>query len=397
LSSAAQESYLQAIGALRRYDVPESIATAIRILTELDRKYPGSPLVLAALGRAHQHQFEITRERASADRAIAACEAARKLDDRLPEVHTTLGQVLTMTGKPQEAAGEFERVLAQQPAAIDALLGLANAYRAMKDPKAEATYRRALALQPSYWAVHNQFGFFYYQSGRYADALPMFREAIRLRPDSVRAYNNLGAALFKMDRFAEAREAYQSSIRIKPSDGAYTNLGNFEYNVGNYPAAVSAFEEATKLTPGKYLYWANLGDAYRWTPELANRAPGAYAMAAHLAERELSLNPDNAAAHATLAVCDAKLGRLDPARRHIQRALAIEPANPDHFLYAAIVANIGGQSDEAIGWIRKALKAGLGAAQIVRDPELKNLQSVPGFGEALASAKKPVVTGSGKR
>jgi tetratricopeptide (TPR) repeat protein len=397
LSSAAQESYLQAIGALRRYDVPESIATAIRILTELDRKHPGSPLVLAALGRAHQHQFEITRERASADRAIAACEAARKLDDRLPEVHTTLGQVLTMTGKPQEAAGEFERALAQQPAAIDALLGLANAYRAMKDGRAEATYRRALALQPSYWAVYNQFGFFYYQSGRYADAIPMFREAIRLRPDSVRLYNNLGGSLVKIDRFGEAREAYQSSIRLKPSDGAYTGLGNLEYYVGNYRAAAAAFEEATKLTPGKYLYWMNLGDAYRWAPDLADRAPAAYVKAARLAEGELSLNPNNAAAHAALAICNAKLGRTDLARRHIGRALEIEPANPDHLLYAAIIAELAGMSDEAIGWIRRAVEAGIGAAQIEREPELRNLQSLPDFGRALASAKKAAVTGAGKR
>jgi serine/threonine protein kinase/tetratricopeptide (TPR) repeat protein len=387
LSSAAQETYLKAIGALRRYDVPESIATAIRILTDLDRKHPDSPLILAALGRAHLNQFEIRRDPASAERAIAACEAARKLDDRLPDVHTTLGQVLRMTGKPADAAREFERVLAEQPSSIDALLGLADAYRATRDPRAEATYRRALALQPSYWAVYNQFGFFYYQGGRYSEAIPMFREAINRRPDSVRAYNNLGAALFKADRFAEAREAYQGSIRINPSDGAYTNLGNLEYYVGNYRAAAAAFEEATKLTPGKYLYWANLGDAYRWTPALKSKAPAAYEKAVQLAERELSLNPNNAAAHATVAICDAKLGRKDPARLHIRRALEIEPANPDHFLYAAIVADLAGKSDEAIGWLGKAVKAGLGAAQIEREPELKNLRKHPGFGDALTSAK----------
>jgi serine/threonine-protein kinase len=215
----------------------------------------------------------------------------------------------------------------------------------------------------------------------------MFQRAIRLRPDSVRAYNNLGAALFKADRFAEAREAYQGSIRINPSDGAYTNLGNLEYYVGNYRAAAAAFEEATKLTPGKYLYWANLGDAYRWTPALKSKAPAAYEKAVQLAERELSLNPNNAAAHATVAICDAKLGRKDPARLHIRRALEIEPANPDHFLYAAIVADLAGKSDEAIGWLGKAVKAGLGAAQIEREPELKNLRKHPGFGDALTSAK----------
>jgi serine/threonine-protein kinase len=216
----------------------------------------------------------------------------------------------------------------------------------------------------------------------------MFRQAIRRRPDSVRVYNNLGAALFKVDRFAEARQAYQSSIRISPSDGAYTNLGNLEYYMGNYRAAAAAFEEATKLTPGKYLYWANLGDAYRWTPELKGRSPDAYGRAARLAQGEISLNPNNAAAHATLATISAKLGRIEDARRHIQRALEIEPSNPDHFLYAAIVANISGKNDEALDWIRKAVNAGLGAAQIEKDPELANLRALPGFAESLAPAKK---------
>jgi eukaryotic-like serine/threonine-protein kinase len=387
LDSAAQEGYLKAIGALRRYDVPESVATAVKILTDLDRKNPGSPLILAALGRAYLNQFEITRDPAAADRAIAACEAARKIDDRLPEVSTTLGQVLVVKGKSAEAAQEFERALAVQPSSVDAVLGLASAYRATGDPRAEATYRRALALQPGYWAVYNQLAVFYYLGGRYADAVPMFRQAIRLRPDSVRLYNNLGATLFKLDRFAEARQAYQSSIRLNASDGAYTNLGNLEYYVGNYRQAAAAFEQAAKLTPGKYLYWANLGDAYRWTPELASRAPEAYEKAANLAVRELALNPDNATAHATLAICDAKLGRKDPARRHIERALEIEPTNPDHLLYAAIIAEIGGRSDEAIEWIGKAVKAGAGASQIEREPELKSLRGRADFGRALAAAK----------
>ena len=286
-----------------------------------------------------------------------------------------------------EAVNVEKIIRAVQPSSVDALLGLASAYRSTGDPRAEATYRRALALQPGYWAVYNQLAVFYYLGGRYADAVPMFRQAIRLRPDSVRLYNNLGATLFKLDRFAEARTVYQSSIRVNPSDGAYTNLGNLEYYVGNYRQAAAAFEQAVKLTPGKYLYWANLGDAYRWTPELASRAPEAYEKAAGLAERELALNPDNATAHATLAICDAKLGRKDPARRHVERALQIEPANPDHLLYAAIISEIGGGSDEAIEWIRKAVKAGAGASQIEREPELKSLRGRPDFAEAIAAAK----------
>ena len=164
-----------------------------------------------------------------------------------------------------------------------------------------------VGLQPS--------RFFYFRGGRYADASLWFRRP-SFSADSVRVYTTL-SGVFKVTGCG-----LSTAFRVdrSSSDGAYTNLGNLEYYVGNYRAAAAAFEEATKLTPGKYLYWANLGDAYRWTPELASRAPEAYEKAARLAEGELALNPDNAAAHATLAICDAKLGRMAPARHHIQRA-----------------------------------------------------------------------------
>jgi serine/threonine-protein kinase len=386
LAPGAQITYLKAIGALQHYDVPASVDTAISLLSGLNAQDP-SALVLAALGRAYRNKYEVTRDPAWAEKAIASCELARKLDDRLPEVHATLGEVLALTGKPAEAKLEFEQALAGQPSSIEAMLGLANAEYATGDSGAEATYRRALALQPSYWAVYNQFGSYYYRLGRYPQAIPMFREATRLRPDSVRAYNNLGAALFKTDRFADARHAYQSSIRIKPNDGAYTNLGNLEYYVGDYRAAAGAFEEATKLTPGKYLYWANLGDAYRWTPDLKARAPAAYEKAIELAGRELSLNPKSAAAHATLATSYAKIGKVGPAWGHMEKAVELEPDNPDRLFDAAIVANITGRRGEALGWIRKAVAAGLGAAQIEREPEFRNLRGVPGFAEALEPAR----------
>ncbi len=388
-SPAAQESYLKAIGALRRYDVPESIATAVRILTELDRERPGSPLILAALGRAHLHEFEISRDPASAEKAIAACEAARRLDDANPEVHTTLGQILSLTGKPAEAAVELERALAEQPSSIDALLALGGAYAsAGRMSDAEATYRRAIARQPNYWAAYSKTGSFHYRVGRYPEAIAMFQEALRRRPDSTRVWNNLGAAYFKIDRYADARKAYASSLRIQPSDGAYTTLGTIEYFIGNYRAAAAAFEEAAKLTPGKYLYWANLADAYRWVPEGRPRAAAAYEKAIELARGEILLNPRNAAAHATIAVCLAKTGDAKTASDHIEKALEIEPRNPDHLLYAAIVANLGGRSADAIGWIRRGVAAGLGVAQIEKEPEFANLRRLPAFQEALASSRK---------
>jgi Flp pilus assembly protein TadD len=384
----AQERYLKAVGKLQRYDVASSVEEGIQSLEELARREPESAIVQAALAGAYLHKYELTRDRAWAEQASAACERARRLDSELPEVHLTLGQLLALTGKPLDAAAEFERALAQRPNSVEALLGLAAAHKSAGNmSKAEATYRRAIALQPNYWAVYNHLGAFYFGRGQYPQAIDMFQKVVRLEPDSVRGYNNLGAAYHRSGEFAQAREAYRKSIRLKPSDGAYSNLGTTEYFLGNYRDAATAFEQAVKLTPGKFLYWANLADAYRWAPELRSHALDAYDRAVRLAEQALSLNPRDASAHATLAVCFAKTGNLATARVHVERALEIEPDDPQHLYDAATVAVLDGKPQEAITLIRSAIARGLAAKVVESEPEFKSLRDQPEFRDALAAKR----------
>ncbi|HEY6051459.1 MAG TPA: tetratricopeptide repeat protein, partial [Thermoanaerobaculia bacterium] len=268
-TAGQQERYTQAIGDLQRNDKRASVEEAIRILGELAVEAPSSALVHAALGRANLSQYILTQDKAWADKAREESEKARQLDGDLMETHVTLGSLLTRTGHAPEAIAEFQKALSVQPNSMEALLGLATAYHfAGRATEAEATCRRAIALQPGYWASYNQLGGFYYRQGNYPAAARMFERVVALTPDNVRGYNNLGGAYQQTEQFDKAREAYRNSIRVKPSDGAYSNLGTLEFYSGHYKEAVEAFENATRLTPGKYLYWRNLGDAYRWTPEL---------------------------------------------------------------------------------------------------------------------------------
>ena len=47
--------------------------------------------------------------------------------------------------------------------------------------RAEETYQRAVDLRPRYWVNHNRLGHFYYNAGRYADAVKCFCRLWRLR------------------------------------------------------------------------------------------------------------------------------------------------------------------------------------------------------------------------
>ena len=383
-----QNRYLQALGHLQRYDKASSVDAALRLLETLSRD-TASPLVWAALARSELFKFRMTRDRTWADRATTSSARARDLGAELPEVDVTLGELYTRLGRAGEGIPLFERALAEQPNNLDAALGLARAYESVGEPRlAEAAYRRAISLQPNFFAGYNQLGAFYFGRGEYAKAAEQFQRVVALAPDSVRGFNNLGAAYFRIDRFAEARRAYQDSIRVSPSDGAFTNLGTLEFFQGRYREAAGAFEQAVKLAPGKYLCWSNLADAYRWGPGTRPRADPAYEKAIRLAQGEIAVNPRDSDANVTLALCYAKTGQRARARQHLQRALELEPQDPEYFYQAAVVANLEGKTEETIDWLRRAFGAGLGSAQAGREPEFANLRDHPAFRQALDSARQ---------
>ena len=389
VTSGEQERYLQALGLLQRYDRPESVEEARRLLEALAVEAPGSALVQAALARAYLHAYTLTHDRIWATRAAGAAERAARLDPALPDVHVTRGLVETQMGRGGEAIAEFQIALSQSPNSLEALFGISDAYHSVgRNAEAEGALFRAASLQPDYWAVYNRLGAFHYGLGRYGRAAEQFRRAAEKAPDSVRAWNNLGAAYQQNDQFDEALAAYTRSAAVRPNDGAYSNLGTLQFFLGRYKESAEAFEKATAATPGKALYWANLGDAYRWAPGMREKAPAAYARAIALAREKLRIDPDDTAARSTLGLSLAKSGSLEEGLAEIRRALEKEPGNPDYLYNAAIVANLLGRSEDALGWLRQAVTAGLGVRQIQSEPEFKSLRGLESYKKIFEAGKK---------
>jgi eukaryotic-like serine/threonine-protein kinase len=385
LTTAAQlNGYLKALGLLQRYEKKASVESAIQTLESLERQDTPSAAVQAALGRAYLHMYDLTKERAWADKAMQACERAKAAGGGLADVHVTMGELLNKTGKPEEAAAEFQAALALQPEFALAIIGLGDAHRAAKRfPEAEKSYRQAIALQPGYWSPYNKLGALYFNNARYADAEEMFRKVIQLTPDNARVYMNLGAVYLYLERLDESRAALESSIRLDPTGFAYTNLGTLEFFAGNYPASARNFEKSVEMTPKDYLLWANLGDAYRWTPGSEARAKKAFARAITLGKERIAVNPNDSKVQADLAALYAKVGETAQASRQIARALQLDSKSPHNMYKAAVVAAVAGRKKETLDWIARALAAGYSRSQIQRDPEFGALRGEAAFREAL--------------
>ncbi|MEP6769101.1 MAG: protein kinase [Acidobacteriota bacterium] len=386
--ASAQEKYLQALGNLQRYDKPAQVDAALRILEGLLVEKPNSALIPAALGRAYLYNYNLTRERAWAEKAASAVSRARQLNPDLPEVNTTLGELDSRTGKPKEAIAAFERTLAVRPNDFDALLGLARAYDLTGDSAmAEKTYRRAIALQPSLWMGYSKLGGFFFARGEYAQAAEMFFKVTQLLPDNARAFANLGAAYYGLEDLGRALVAFEQSIALEPTDLGYSNVGTVKYYLGRYSESAAAFERALEILPSHYELWANIGDTYAQLPAKRSRASSAYIKGITLARQELATNPDDPQVHSYLGLCLSKIGHRAEAEEHTARALATQPQNPEFLFNAAVVANRADKPSEAVERLAAAIRAGFPRIVIRHDPEFEKLRQRVDFENAVRRAK----------
>ncbi|MDP9191263.1 MAG: protein kinase [Acidobacteriota bacterium] len=369
--AVSQRRYLEALGHLRRYDKEESLDSAIAILEELGT----SPSVQAALARAYLGKFQITRQPQLAAVAGRAAERALEGDPQSIDVNVTLGELRRRTGRYPEAVAAFLRVLSQQPNNAEAVLGLAETYKAAGDPtKAEVEYKRAITLQPNFWGGYNKLGVFYYAQGRYADAVPQFHKVVQLVPDNQRGYVNLGGMYQRLGRYNDAVRTFSESIARQPSGQAYSNLGTALYYAGRFEEAAQALEKAVELRPRYFVYWRNLGDAYRWVNGGSQKATLAFEKAIGFCDEAIRVNSADAFAHALKGGALAKLGRERQARAAILRALELEPKDPTLAYEAALIANLSGSEEEAATRLAQSLRLGFNPSDAEHDPEFANMK-----------------------
>jgi serine/threonine-protein kinase len=244
---------------------------------------------------------------------------------------------------------------------------------------ADKRFREALALAPDYPDVYGRYGRFCHDHGRYDEAIKLFRKQTEILPEAPRGYSNLGSSLQAAGRYEEALRAYNRSIAIKPTGGAYSNLGVCQYSLGHYADAAAAFQKAADLIPKNYVIWANLGDAYRWTPGQRSRSNEAYGHAIALARDAIAVNANDAQARAIAASSLAKRGDFGAADTEMKLALKSDPTNSSALYQAAVIANIRGDRDGALLWLERAIASGYTRADAARDPEFTNLRRQPAF------------------
>ena len=379
---SAYESYLRALAYMQRYDKPGNADLAISALNSAVEVDPRFALGYATLGEAYRLKFLMDHHPAWVDQAFANCRTALQIDDHLPAVHVTLGQLQATLGKHDLALQEFQKALDINPRDAGALMGLAGVHEQMGHiPDAEANYKRAIALRPDYWEGYSALGEFYARQKRVPDSIAQYRRVIELTPDNPEAYSDLGVEYMELktsQSYAAAEAAFQKSIQFAPNYQAYANLGWLYMEQKRYAEAAAEMRKALELNDKDWRVWANLQLAYTWLKD-DEKARAARSKTLSLLEQYVLLNPQEPQVQSMLSTYYAEDKLREKALAHANAALALAPKDPGVLADVAETYDDLGERKRAIQYAQDSLKNGYSLTDLQQRPYLLGLLADPSF------------------
>src|SRR5437660_10040033 len=94
-----------------------------------------------------------------------------------------------------------------------------------------------------------------------------------------------------------------------------------------------------------------------------------------LAREAIAVNPHDALARAVSAAAQARRGNHAAAAAELKLALEADPTNANVLYQAAIVANVRGDRDAALGWLQRAIASGYATRTAMRETEIVQYQN----------------------
>lgn len=144
------------------------------------------------------------------DDALAACQAALRLQRNSAEAYQVMGHVLSDLARPEEAL---------------------------------AAYRDALRHKPDLPDVYNNIGLALRQAGRLEEAEAALRQAVKRAPRDPQAQGNLAGVLKELGRVSNAVECYRAALREHPDDPVlHVNLGIVLLLAGQFDGGWEEYE-----------------------------------------------------------------------------------------------------------------------------------------------------------
>jgi tetratricopeptide (TPR) repeat protein len=257
------------------------------------------------------------QQRGDLQRAADAYRRAIDADPRLAEAHANLGAVLARLGEYEQAVASYERALSLNPKlnAARVNLGLAH-YRAGALAAAVETLKAAHAADPSLLQGRQLLGLVLAEMGKDEEAMPQLEASLQATPHEP-------ALLFALGRVYASRgdpraDALAERLRQAPEGRALWHQlrGLLLQKQDRHEQALAEYDAAAALNDALPRLCVNIG--------ISRLALGDRTGARQAFERALARSDRDGAAHLYLGWLDEQDERLADARRHAERAVAVE-------------------------------------------------------------------------
>jgi tetratricopeptide (TPR) repeat protein len=214
------------------------------------------------------------RTEESFKRGIAYFEEAIRLDQGFARPYSGLADSYLLQGfyghLPVSRAVPAARAAAEHALALDDGLAEGHASLAFIQEnydwdfeKADASYRRALELNPNYTTGLHWYGLSFLERGRVDEARAVLLRARDSDPLSAVAVNDVAACDFYAGLYDRAIAQYRALLESEPEQAwTWWGLGRAYTHAGRHAEAIAALGKARDLSKGDPIILAQLGYAY---------------------------------------------------------------------------------------------------------------------------------------
>ncbi len=267
------------------------------------------------------------------------------------QIYWLLGVALKQSGQLGHAIAKLEKAVAIDPLRADFLAELGIACGDAGDvDKAVKCLREAVprltALGKDDFVVVTALGDACFALGFWAESIEHYRSAIKKKTTNqstnLNVQLNIGVALHHLEKRTCAIKCYETILSVDPLHvGALTNLGVAHQEDKNFEQSLVMLSKAADIMPGDPLILTDLGVSLT----KLNRADEA------IKNFTLALNeaPDYAKAWSNLGNAYQAQNKLVEAWEAHQRAVELEPDNPELHWNLAMTLLLAGEYEQ--GWV----------------------------------------------
>lgn len=257
---------------------------------------------------------------------------------------------LIQQGKPDQAIVELKAVETRDPATKGLSFELGAAYyKTSNFPKAIEYLRKANAEDPSNGEAVQLLGMSYYAGGHPADAIPLLEKVQGwIARANVDGYYILGTCYIQIRNYDQARKSFAKMFDVPPdSAAAYLFTARMLLRQEYDPIAEEYAQKAETLDPKLPLVHFLLGELYLYK----SRLPESIAEF----QKELAINPANAATYYKLADAYERVQKFDAAQRLLQCSIRLDPTSSVPFILMGKVLDKKGDYDLAVLSLKHAV------------------------------------------